>query len=149
MKLQATPYKQQTIAEASTQTAENLKLYWKGPSRAWSIRYDRHSDYQILWLLWRLLSPCQVIVAQIHPTLWPHALKPARFLCPSNAPAKNTGVGCQALLQEIFPTHGSNLGLLHFRQILYHLSHQRSPKVKVLVAQSCPTLQPMDIKAAG
>ena len=82
-------------------------------------------------------------------SLWLQALKPARFLCPWNAPAKNTGVGCQALLQGIFPTHGSNLGLLHFRQILYHLSHQRSPKVKVLVAQSCPTLQPMDIKAAG
>ena len=30
-------------------------------------------------------------------------------------------------LQVIFPTHGSNLGLLHCRQILYHLSHQGSP----------------------
>ena len=29
--------------------------------------------------------------------------------------------------QGIFPTQGSNLGLLHFRQILYHLSHQESP----------------------
>ena len=27
----------------------------------------------------------------------------------------------------IFPTQGSNLGLLHCRQILYHLSHQGSP----------------------
>ena len=26
-----------------------------------------------------------------------------------------------------FPTQGSNLGLLHSRQILYHLSHQGSP----------------------
>ena len=31
------------------------------------------------------------------------------------------------LLQEIFPTQGSNLGLLHYRQILYHLSYQGSP----------------------
>ena len=30
-------------------------------------------------------------------------------------------------LQGIFPTQGSNPGLLHFRQILYHLSHQGSP----------------------
>ena len=35
---------------------------------------------------------------------------------------KNTGVGCHSLLQGIFPTQGSNLGLLHCRQILYHLS---------------------------
>ena len=27
------------------------------------------------------------------------------------------------LLQGIFPTHGLNLGLLHCRQIFYHLSH--------------------------
>ena len=27
----------------------------------------------------------------------------------------------------IFPIQGSNPGLLHCRQILYHLSHQRSP----------------------
>ena len=31
------------------------------------------------------------------------------------------------LLKEIFPTQGSNLGLLHYRQILYHLSYQGSP----------------------
>ena len=33
-------------------------------------------------------------------------------------------VGRRSLLQEIFSTHGSNLSLLHCRQILYHLSHQ-------------------------
>ena len=36
----------------------------------------------------------------------------------------NTGVGCHFLLQGIFPTQGSNLGLPHCRQTLYHLSHQ-------------------------
>ena len=36
---------------------------------------------------------------------------------------KNTGVGCHALLQGIFETQGSNPGLLHCRQIIYHLSH--------------------------
>ena len=34
---------------------------------------------------------------------------------------------CHALLQGIFPTQGSNPGLPHCRQILYHLSHQGSP----------------------
>ena len=42
-------------------------------------------------------------------------------------PGKNTGVGCHFLLQEIFLTQGSNLGLPHCRQRLYHLSHQEIP----------------------
>ena len=37
-----------------------------------------------------------------------------------------TGVGCHALIQGIFSTQRSNLGLPHCRQILYHLSHQGS-----------------------
>ena len=44
-----------------------------------------------------------------------------------NSPNKNTGVGCHSLLQGIFLTqvlHSSLLNLLHYRQILYHLSHQ-------------------------
>ena len=40
---------------------------------------------------------------------------------------KNTGVGCHFLLQEIFLTQGLNPGLLHCRQMFYHLSHQGSP----------------------
>ena len=36
-------------------------------------------------------------------------------------------VGCYSFLQGIFTTQGSNLGLLHCRQILYHLSFQGSP----------------------
>jgi len=31
-------------------------------------------------------------------------------------PGKNTGLGCHVLLQGIFPTQVSNLGLLHCRQ---------------------------------
>ena len=38
-----------------------------------------------------------------------------------NSPGKNTGVGCHALLQGIFPTQGSSPGLLHCRWTLYHL----------------------------
>jgi len=44
-------------------------------------------------------------------------------------PGKNTGVGCHALLQGIFPTQGSNPDPLHGRWILYHLSHQESPRI--------------------
>ena len=38
-------------------------------------------------------------------------------------------VACHSLLQGIFLTQGLNLGLLHCKQILYHLSHQRSPYI--------------------
>ena len=44
-----------------------------------------------------------------------------------DSPGKNSGVGCHALLQGIFPIQGSNPGLPHCRQILYHL-HQGSPQ---------------------
>ena len=64
-----------------------------------------------------------------------------------DSPAKNIGVSCHALLQGIFPTQGSKLHLLHCKQILYHLSHKRSPngtgeevESENEVAQSCPTL---------
>ena len=68
-----------------------------------------------------------------------------------DSPGKNTGVGCHALLQGIFPTQGLNPGLLHCRQILYCLRHQGSPGVGVSeVAQSCPTLcDPMDCSLPG
>ena len=38
--------------------------------------------------------------------------------------------GLLFLLQGIFPTQGSNLGLQHCRQMLYRLSHQGSPGVR-------------------
>ena len=53
---------------------------------------------------------------------------------PWNSPGQNTGVGCHALLQGIFPTQGSNPGLLHCRQILYQLSHKGSPRILEWVA---------------
>ena len=43
-----------------------------------------------------------------------------------NSPGLNTGVDSLSLLQWIFPTQESNLGLLHCRLILYQLSYQRS-----------------------
>ena len=42
----------------------------------------------------------------------PHGLQPTRLLCPWDSPGRNTGVGCHALLQGIFPTQGSNPGFL-------------------------------------
>ena len=44
-----------------------------------------------------------------------------------DSPGRNIGVGCHALPQGIFPSQGSNLGLLHCRWFLYCLSHHGSP----------------------
>ena len=51
-----------------------------------------------------------------------------RLLHPWDFLDKSTGVGCHFLLQGIFPTQGSNPGLPHCRQTLYHLSHQEAIK---------------------
>ena len=76
-----------------------------------------------------------VLVTQWCLTLWPHE-PPARLLHPWKSPGKNTRVGSCSLLQGIFPTHGSNSGLLHCRWILYCLSHQRSTRKLEWVALS-------------
>ena len=46
---------------------------------------------------------------------------------PWNSPCQNTAVHSCSLLQGIFPTKGSNPGLLRCRQSLNQLSHERSP----------------------
>ena len=63
----------------------------------------------------------------ISDSLQPHGQLLARFVSTKNSSCKNTGVGSHSFLQGIFLTQGSNLGLLHCRWILYHLSHQGSP----------------------
>ena len=57
------------------------------------------------------------------------SLRPHGLHSPWNSPCQNTGVGSLFLLQGIFPTQGSNPGLLHCRQILNQLSHQGSPRI--------------------
>ena len=71
----------------------------------------------------------KVTVAQSCLTLQPHGL-----YSPWNSPGQNTKVGSLSLLQGIFPTQGSNPGLLHCRQILYQLSHKGSPRILEWVA---------------
>ena len=55
----------------------------------------------------------KVLVAQSGPTV------ACRLHCLWNSSGKNARVGCQALLQRIFPTQEPNPGLLHCRRILY------------------------------
>ena len=46
----------------------------------------------------------------------------------------NIGVGGLSLLQGIFQTQGSNPGPLHYRRMLYQLSHKGSPRILEWVA---------------
>ena len=48
---------------------------------------------------------------------------------PRNFPGKSTAVGCHFLLQGIFLTQGSNMGLLHCRQRLYLWATREAPNL--------------------
>ena len=67
----------------------------------------------------------------VSDSFWPHGL-----FTPWDSPGQNTGVGSLSLLQGIFPTQGSNPGVLHCRQILYQLSHKVSPNVSCRQVQN-------------
>ena len=92
-----------------------------------SMAYEHHCFTQCLSIE-KMSSVSHSIVSD---SLQPHGLQPTRLLCPWDSPGKNTGVGCYSLLQGIFLTQGSNPGLPHCRQILYHLSHLGSPWICV------------------
>ena len=77
------------------------------------------SHYIVLKVKVKLLSHVRFFATQ-----WTVS---TRLLCPWNSPGKNIGMSCQSLIQGIFLTQGSNLGLQHYRQILYCLSYLGSP----------------------
>ena len=64
----------------------------------------------------------------------PTACSPPGSSAHGGSPGENTAVGCHSLLQGIFPTQGSNPGLLHCRWILCRLSHQGIPRILEWVA---------------
>ena len=106
---------------------------WHLPQRRWSFPSSPLSfDYKIVAHLILRAEPLHLSACIshkcVHPSaisdsLRPDGLQPARLLCLWNSPGKNTRVGSHFLLQEIFPTKRSNLGLLHCRQIIYRLNH--------------------------
>ena len=80
-------------------------------------------------------------------TLWPAVYQAPLFMEFSRQEYR---VGCHDLLQGIFPTQGSNLGLLDCREISLLLSHQGSPFGQLLVTQSCSSLwDPTDCGPPG
>ena len=63
---------------------------------------------------------CCLDTSVMSNSVWPYRLQPARLLCPWDSLGKSIEMGCHALLWGTFPAQGSNPGLLHCRQILYH-----------------------------
>ena len=63
-------------------------------------------------------TKCYIHFSVLSNSLQSRGLLLARLFCTWDSPGKNTGVGCHSLLQGIFLTQGSNLHLLHCRQIL-------------------------------
>ena len=85
------------------------------------------------------LSVHVCLVAQLCLILWPCELCLTRLFCPWDSPGKIIGVGCRFLLQGIFLTQRSNLGLLHWQAHSLPLSHMGSPvwpKTGHLISQS-------------
>ena len=86
----------------------------------------------VLVLFYRTHCDCSVLclVLQSCPTLCdPMDCSPPGFSVPGDFPGMNTGVGCHAVLQGIVPTPGIEPRSPALQQILYCLSHQRSPRI--------------------
>ena len=83
---------------------------------------------------------CYAVLSQSCPTLCdPMDCSLPGSSVHGDSPGKNTGVGCHSFLQGILLTQRLNPGLLHYRQILYCLSHQGRPNtqfVKMLILGS-------------
>ena len=86
-------------------------------------------------LSFSLIVSCSVVSNSLRP----HALQPTKLICLWNSPSKNTGVGSYPLLQGIFPTQASNLGLLHWRQTLFPERHGWSREAMGSVQRNFPS----------
>ena len=100
---------------------KDVNKHFTGKQIHWPTNMKR--CWHLCWLKW---SGGRSVVSD---SLWTYGL-----YSPWNSPGQNTGVGGHSLLQGIFPTQGSNPGLLHCRCILYQLSHKGSPRILEWVA---------------
>ena len=74
-----------------------------------------------------VIQSCPTLCDPMSCSLWGSSVH-------GDSPGKNTGVGSLSLLRRIFPTQGSNPGLLHCRWILYQLSCEGSPRILKCIA---------------
>ena len=102
------------------------------PQFIFSIYLAVVSDSYILGLSLRDIGSFMKVKMKVKVTQSCLTLWDAMDYHPWNPPGQNTGVGSLSLLQGIFPTQGSNPGLLHCSRILYQLSHKGSPEMLTL-----------------
>ena len=86
------------------------------------------------WNMVKVPEVCWMKVESVSHSVVSNSLRLHGLYSPWNSPGQNTEVGSLSLLQGIFPTQGSNPGLLHCRWILYQLSHKGSPRILEWVA---------------
>ena len=77
-----------------------------------------YTPNKLCFYIYTYMCACVLSHSVMSDSLRPHGLQLPGSSVHGDSPDKNTGVGCQALLQGIFPIQGSNPGLLHGRQIL-------------------------------
>ena len=124
-------HKLQNNISTNRNTKKIMIFNWAGVQRAHTGRsHNRTFMRSEIFMLWRtgneagdtsVVKKWKWSRSVLSDSLQPHGLEPTRLLHPWDFPGKNTGVSCHFLLQEIFPTQGLNPGLLHYRQMLYHL----------------------------
>ena len=74
---------------------------------------QKFAIWALKWKKVKVTQPCPTLCDPMEYSSW-------------NSPGQNTWVGSLSLLQGIFPTQGSNWGLLHCRRILYQLSYREA-----------------------
>ena len=79
------------------------------------------------WMVVMVIQPVNVLESESH-SVASDSWRPHGLHSPWNSPDQNTRVGCLSLLQVIFPTQGSNPGILCCRRILYWPSRKRKPR---------------------
>ena len=113
----------QTLTYAASSThiprVQEMQLYLNSPEAVFWVRHSKYTPKTLQIPLLLYVRLC-VLFTQSCPTLCDPILRlyPARLLCPWDFPGKKTRVFCHSLLQGIFLTQGSNLGLLHCTQII-------------------------------
>ena len=109
-------------------SGQNHAIYYYGLASNTSVQPKATKAYweNHLGIMEFIIRGVSVSCSVMPDSLLLHGLQPTRLLCPWDFPDKDTRVDCRFLLQGIFPTQGSNLGLPHCRQILYQLSYKGS-----------------------
>ena len=92
-------------------------VWWLSPCQFPHILFPCGSRLGLVLVLVLVFS-CSVV----SDSLRPHGLQPARLLCPSDSPGKNTGVGCHFLLHQARVSHNRDLsGIWHQKAAISRL----------------------------